>query len=84
MSVLGFQDPEYLLSTLLDPRTKSLKDVSVRVQLNTEELLRDKVEELKIEETMDDSSSLSAFTTDSRTTTPKRYKNSIFAKFQQS
>ena len=34
---------------------------------------------------MDDSSSLSAFTTsDSRTTMPKRYKNSIFAKFQQS
>jgi hypothetical protein len=80
-----FQNPDCLLSTLLDPRTKSLKDVSVLVQLNTEELLRDKVEELKIKETMDDSSSLPAsISSDSISTTPKKYKNSIFAKFQQS
>lgn len=80
-----FQNPDFLLSTLLDPRTKSLKDVSVRVQLNTEDLLRDKVEEIKLKEMMNESSSISAFTSsDSMSTTPKKYKNSIFAKFQQS
>jgi hypothetical protein len=81
----NFQDPKSLLSTLLDPRTKSLKDVSVRIQLETEELLRDKVEELKLREiTRDSPSSSPIFTSNSTSTTPKKYKKSIFAKFQKS
>ncbi|CAG8577416.1 9330_t:CDS:2 [Funneliformis caledonium] len=45
----NFQDPNILLATLLNPHTKSLKDVSIQVKLQTEELLCDKVEELKLE-----------------------------------
>ena len=76
-----FQDPNSLLSTLLDPRTKSLKDVPVRIKLETEELLREKVEELKQKET---AHSLPTPTPSPTSSTPKKYKNSIFAKFQKS
>ena len=69
----------------MDPRTKSLKDVSVITKLDTEELLRDKVEELKIEEIAHDSPSPSTLdSSKSTSTTPKKYKNSIFVKFQKS
>jgi hypothetical protein len=78
----NFQDPNILLATLLDPRTKSLKDVSIQVKLQTEELLRDKVEELKLE-TLSLPNLASPDSTDS-TPTKFKYKNSIFAKFQKS
>ena len=76
-----FQDPNSLLSTLLDPRTKSLKDVPIRIQLQTKELLRDKVNELKLQNTNnDDNDDSPSLTTSS---TPKKYKNSIFSRFQR-
>ncbi|RGB21595.1 hypothetical protein C1646_777665 [Rhizophagus diaphanus] len=72
----NFQDPHTLLATLLDPRTKSLK----------EELLRDKVEELILNEILHDSSSSTPISTPN--STPKarktKYKNSVFTKFHKS
>ena len=82
----NFQDPNILLATLLDPRTKNLKDVSVQIQLQTEELLHNKVEELKLASHLGNSSPNSSpnFTS----TTPKskkiKYKNSVFTKFRKS
>lgn len=69
------QDPRTLLAILLDPRTKSL-----------EELLRDKVEELKLNKILHDSSSSTPISTPN--STPKarktKYKNLVFTKFQKS
>ncbi|CAG8708813.1 17419_t:CDS:2, partial [Funneliformis caledonium] len=78
----NFQDPNILLATLLDSRTKRLKDVSIQVKLQTEELLHDKVEELKLE-TLSLPNLTSPDSTDS-TPTKIKYKNSIFTKFQKS
>jgi len=70
------------LATLLDLCTKSLKDVSIQVKLQTKELLHDKVEELKLE-TLSLSNLASPNFIDS-TPTKFKYKSSIFAKFQKS
>ncbi|CAB5336539.1 unnamed protein product [Rhizophagus irregularis] len=79
----NFQDPRTLLATLLDPRTKSLEGVSVQIQLQTEELLRDKVEELKLNEILHDSSSSTPISMPNSTRKTK-YKNSVFTKFHKS
>lgn len=75
----NFQDSNALLATLLDPRTKNLEGVPVQIQLETEELLRDKVEELKLNEVVHDlPNSISI------TSREPRYNNSIFTKFKKS
>jgi hypothetical protein len=81
----NFQDPNTLLATLLDPRTKNLRGVSVQIQSEVQKLLHDKVEELKTKETLNNNSPSSPNPSNSISTPKKsKYKNSIFAKFQKS
>ena len=69
----NFQDPDILLASLLDPRTKNLDDIPIRVRIQTEELLRNKVEELKLNHEL---------SSDPIPTSSKTQSN--FAKFQKS
>lgn len=80
----NFQDPNTLLATLLDPRTKNLKDVSVKTQFEVHQLLHEKVEELKTKEMLNNSSSLPNCPNSTSTPKKSKYKNSIFAKFRKS
>src|SRR4051794_7935759 len=80
----NFQDPNILLATLLDPRTKNLKGVSIQIQFETQKLLRDKVEELKTKEALNNLPSSSNYSNSVSTPKKSKYKNSIFAKFRKS
>ncbi|EXX51759.1 zinc finger BED domain-containing protein 1-like [Rhizophagus irregularis DAOM 181602=DAOM 197198] len=77
----NFQDSNALLASLLDPCTKNLKHVSIQIKIKTEDLLRSKVEKLKLKEV--DSSKLASSNSFNSTSKNLKYKNSIFSRFQK-
>ncbi|CAB4402738.1 unnamed protein product [Rhizophagus irregularis] len=76
----NFQDSNALLASLLDPRTKNLKHVPTQIKIKTEDLLRSKVEELKLKEV---DSELASSDSSNSTSKNLKYKNSIFSRFQK-
>lgn len=74
----NFQDSNALLAFLLDPRTKNLNHVLTQIKIKTEDLLRSKVEELKLKEV---DSGLASSDSSNSTSKNSKYKNSIFSRF---
>ena len=74
----NFQDPNALLASLLDPRTKNLDNIPAQVRTETIALLHDKLKELKLNHESIPSESTSS------SSSSNKYKNSIFTRFQKS
>ncbi|CAB4446263.1 unnamed protein product [Rhizophagus irregularis] len=75
----NFQDPNALLASLLDPRTKNLDNIPAQVRTETIALLHDKLKELKLNH-----ESIPSDSTSSSSSSSNKYKNSIFTRFQKS